>query len=131
MRRLLTVLLAVALTSTSLVPVGPAHAAEPAPVTVPALRNWTAATGSFTFMPSARIVVDGTAPSLDDEAATFAEDLAALTGTTIPVVHAPAGNLRQGDLFLALGSADTALGDEGYSMTVTGTVRIQARTDAG
>lgn len=131
MRRLLIVLLAALPMSVTLVVTAPVQAAVPAPLTVPALREWTAATGSYAFTASSRIVVDPAARGLDDEGATFAEDLAALTGITVPVVHDTVGNLRPGDLHLALGSTDAALGDEGYVMAVADSVRIQARGDAG
>lgn len=58
-----------------------------APQTVPALRQWTAGTGAYTFTGTSRIAVDPAhTAQLADEAATFAEDLRALTGRSVSVV---------------------------------------------
>jgi hexosaminidase len=113
------------LTAVALTP-GPAAAAAGAPATIPALRQWTAGTGSFTFTTASRIVVDPAyATQLDDEAATFAEDLRAATGRTVVVAH---GAAVTGDIRLTLGGTGAA---EAYTLTVGGSIAIQAATDAG
>ncbi|MCX4782131.1 family 20 glycosylhydrolase [Streptomyces sp. NBC_01264] len=104
-----------------------AAAAAAAPQTVPALRQWTAGSGSYGFTAASRIVVDPAhTAQLSDEAATFAEDLGALAGRPVAVVT---GNASPGDIALSLG--DGSLPAEGYRMTVDQSLAIQAGTDAG
>ncbi|MGW6685311.1 family 20 glycosylhydrolase [Streptomyces sp. NPDC054961] len=105
----------------------PAAAAAGAPQTVPALRQWTAGSGTYSFTSTSRIVVDPAyTAQLSDEAATFAEDLGALAGRPVTVAT---GTASPGDIGLSLG--DGALPAEGYRMTVGQSVAIQAATDAG
>ncbi|WP_330328580.1 family 20 glycosylhydrolase [Streptomyces sp. NBC_00536] len=105
----------------------PAQAAAGPPQTIPALRQWTAGTGAYTFTGTSRIVVDpASADRLSDEAATLAEDLGALAGRPVTVVT---GSASPGDIALALG--DATLPAEGYRMTVAATLTIQAGTDTG
>ncbi|GAA4840600.1 family 20 glycosylhydrolase [Kitasatospora terrestris] len=105
----------------------PAGAATGAPQTVPALRQWTAGTGSYTFTTSSRVVVDPAyGAQLADEAATLADDLGALEGRTVSVVT---GTATAGDIALTLG--DGSLPAEGYRMTVGASIAISAATDTG
>ncbi|WP_078859872.1 family 20 glycosylhydrolase [Streptomyces sp. NRRL F-2747] len=109
----------------------PAPAAAPAaaapPPTVPALRQWTAGTGTYTFTGTSRIVVDPAyAAQLTAEAATFAEDLGALAGRPVGVVT---GSASPGDIALTLG--DPGLPAEGYRLTVGPSVTIGAGTGTG
>ncbi|MEV8509162.1 family 20 glycosylhydrolase [Actinoplanes sp. NPDC051475] len=93
---------------------------------IPALREWTAGRGSFTFGTTARVVVDATTrPS----GTTFAADLLALTGRSVPVVTG--GTAQPGDIRLASGSTDTQLGAEGYRLTVGPSITVDARTGTG
>ncbi|WP_371619347.1 family 20 glycosylhydrolase [Streptomyces sp. NBC_00454] len=104
-----------------------APAAAAAPQTVPALRQWTAGTGSYGFTSTSRIVVDPAyTAQLSDEAATLAEDLGALAGRSVAVVT---GSASPGDIGLSLG--DGSLPAEGYRMTVGQSIAIQAGTDTG
>lgn len=105
----------------------PAQAAAGPPQTVPALRQWTAGSGTYTFTATSRIAVDPAhTAQLSDEAATLADDLAAQTGRTVAVVT---GTPATGDIGLTLG--DGTLPAEGYRMTVGQAVTIQAATDTG
>ncbi|MGH3734849.1 MAG: family 20 glycosylhydrolase [Micromonosporaceae bacterium] len=108
---------------------GAAVAANPAPRTIPALREWSGGTGTYQFSGGTRIVRG--AAALAGTSQTFAEDLKALTGYTVAQVAGTAADLRPGDIFLALGSADTALGVEGYALSVTDRVTVTARDDRG
>ncbi|MBT2455575.1 family 20 glycosylhydrolase [Streptomyces sp. ISL-86] len=106
---------------------GPVQAAAGPPQTVPALRQWTAGTGTYGFTSTSRIVVDPAyTAQLSDEAATLAEDLGALAGRPVTVVT---GSASPGDIGLSLG--DGGLPAEGYRMTVGQSVSIQAATDTG
>jgi hexosaminidase len=100
--------------------------ANATPTTIPALREWTGGTGDYTFSSSSRIVRDPATLTTTGEV--FSDDLEARFGHRIAVVEDGA---RAGDIVLRLGSTDTALGDEGYALTVTDRVVISARTDAG
>ncbi|MFI6603602.1 family 20 glycosylhydrolase [Nonomuraea sp. NPDC050536] len=124
------VLALLALLASLLVTTTPAQAAT-MPQTIPALREWAAGPSPFTFGTSTRILVDPASAVLDDEAATFADDLAALMGRRPAVQSASRSQAAPGDLYLALGSTDTQLGDQGYTMEVGGFVAITARTEAG
>ncbi|MFI5979937.1 family 20 glycosylhydrolase [Streptomyces sp. NPDC051555] len=104
-----------------------APAAAGPPQTIPALRQWTAGSGAYTFTGASRIVVDpASADRLLDEAQTLAEDLGALAGRPVAVVT---GTASTGDIALALG--DATLPAEGYRMTVAATLSLRAGTDAG
>ncbi|MBT2478824.1 family 20 glycosylhydrolase [Streptomyces sp. ISL-94] len=106
---------------------GPAQAAAGPPQTVPALRQWTAGTGTYTFTAGTRVVVDPAySAQLADEAATFAQDLGDLAGRSVAVVT---GTPVAGDIGLSLG--DPGLPAEGYRMTVAGALTIRAGTDTG
>ena len=119
-------LLAAVLTGVAGTSAPPASAAAAAPQTVPALREWTAGTGSYAFTSGSRVVVDPVyAGALSGEAATFAADLSALAGRTVASVQ---GAPASGDLYLTLGGTDAA---EGYTMTVASAVTVKAATAAG
>ncbi|WP_369776919.1 family 20 glycosylhydrolase [Streptomyces sp. R33] len=106
---------------------GAAPAAAGPPQTVPALRQWTAGTGTYAFTAASRIAVDPAyTAQLSDEAATLAEDLGALAGRPVSVVT---GSAAPGDIALSLG--DPGLPAEGYRLTVGQSVGIQAGTDTG
>ncbi|MCZ4122596.1 family 20 glycosylhydrolase [Streptomyces sp. H39-S7] len=110
----------------------PAHAADAMPRTIPALQQWTAGTGSYTFGPASRVITDSVHSSaLGTTGQVFADDLTQLAGRTVSHTSGPASDVRPGDLFLTLGSTDTALGTEGYALTVAPSVTVRARTDAG
>ncbi|MGY0458753.1 family 20 glycosylhydrolase [Kitasatospora sp. cg17-2] len=97
------------------------------PQTVPALRQWTADSGSYTFTTASRIVLDPAhGPRLAEDAATFAEDLGLLAGRHVPVVVGTAG---AGDIALTLG--EDTLPAEGYRLTVAASVTVRAGTTAG
>ncbi|MET9088005.1 beta-N-acetylhexosaminidase [Streptomyces sp. NPDC004237] len=101
------------------------------PATIPALREWTARSGSFRIGPSSRILVRPTdSHRLRSDARLLAEDLRALTGHAGRIVvtnDAP----QSGDVVLDLRARDTLLGTEGYLLTVGESVRISARASAG
>ncbi|MFE0464330.1 RICIN domain-containing protein [Kitasatospora sp. NPDC058965] len=105
----------------------PAAAGSP-PTTVPALRSWTPATGSFSFGAAGRVVVDPAyASQLAGDAATFATDLTALEGRTVAV--APTGTAAAaGDITLTLGGSQPA---EGYRITVGTGITVQGSTTTG
>lgn len=111
---------------------GRAHADTAAPRTIPALQQWTAGSGSYTFGPASRVVTDSAyAAALDTTGQVFADDLTQLTGRTVSHVSGAATSVQAGDVFLTLGSADTALGAEGYALTVASAVTVRARADVG
>ncbi|MED7948631.1 family 20 glycosylhydrolase [Streptomyces sp. BE303] len=97
------------------------------PQTVPALRQWTADAGSYTFGTGSRIVLDPAhSGELADDAATFADDLGQLAGRSIPVAVGTAG---AGDIALALG--DDSLPAGGYRLTVAASITVRAGTTTG
>jgi hexosaminidase len=105
---------------------GVSHAAPGSLQSIPALRDWTAGTGSYTFGATSRIVVDPAyAAQLSDDAATFAVDLRDLIGRTVSVVQ---GAAAAGDIRLTLAGSNPT---EGYTMTVGSSVTIQGSQDRG
>ncbi len=104
----------------------PAAAARP--LTIPALREWHGAPGSFVLRSSSRIVLP-LQGGPEAEARTFARDLEAATGRRPPVLTGAAP--RPGDLVMTLGARDRGLGREGYRLAVGPDLRIEARGTAG
>ena len=108
--------------------VQPARAEQP--WTIPALQEWTDRAGSYTFGPGSRIVVDPASSSqISTTAFTFGGELAVLTGLTVPVVTGTSP--QAGDISLALGAADSTIGEEGYLLTLADHITISAQADAG
>lgn len=105
-----------------------ASAAGPVPVTLPALSQWTAARGAYTFGSHSQVVVDKTDTALTADATTFASDLADEVGRPVSVTsRRPAS----GDVVLSVDPSRSDLGDEGYALAVGDTVSITGRTSAG
>lgn len=129
-RRIAPIVAVVLTGTTALIGSSPADAATP-PVTIPAVQSWKAGGTTFTWTKSSRLVVDGAAGSLTDDAAVVAEDLAARTGTKPPVVTGTTADVRAGDVFLALGATDPKLGSEGYQLTANSSLTVRARTADG
>ncbi|GAA4440882.1 hypothetical protein GCM10023148_48070 [Actinokineospora soli] len=128
-RGVLAVVLAITTLATTPTAQAAPDAANPKPRTIPALREWTGGTGSFTFTATSRVVRSAAHDAaLAGTSQTFADDLRALTGR---VVAQAVGTPQPGDIHLALGSTDTALGAEGYALSVTDRVTITARDDRG
>ena len=141
-RLLVAVLLGVALTACrSSSPAGTAAGdsgapATPDPVgipkTIPALRQWQAATGAFEFTGNSRILVaSADITHLLPVAQVLAEDLFALTGKSVGVFSAASTAARPGDVSLGLGESDSRLGREGYRMSVGPVLEIRAIESAG
>ncbi|MFE2728622.1 family 20 glycosylhydrolase [Kitasatospora sp. NPDC059327] len=144
MRKALSILWTALVTTAGLmaVPQAAQAAESAAPPTIPALTNWTATGGTLTLSADARIVVDNTTAgewtvgptqagitqqTLNQVAAGFATDLAAVTGLSLPITHDAA---RPGDITLGL-SADSGAGPEGYRLVVDTSLHITAGTSAG
>ncbi|WXA85492.1 family 20 glycosylhydrolase [Pendulispora rubella] len=97
------------------------------------MREWRGTSGAaYTFSSNTRIVVHSDdASDLLDTAAVFAADLKSLTGFPIAIVAGGASDVREGDIFLALGATDAALGVEGYTLAVGPSLAVQARASDG
>ena len=104
--------------------------ADNRPLTIPALKTWSAGSEAYTFGPKARILLDG--PELAETASVLVEDLLQLTGMTIPVVESASG--QPGDIVLTLSKHEFATGetgDQGYRMEIAGYATLSARTVDG
>jgi hexosaminidase len=109
-----------------------AQAAAGPPQVVPALQQWTAGTGTYTFTGTSRVVTDTAyASQLATTAAVFTGDLRAQVGRAVSSVVGSASAVQAGDVFLTLGSTDAGLGTEGYRLTIAASITIQAAADAG
>ncbi|MFG2269422.1 glycosyl hydrolase family 20 [Streptomyces sp. WAC 01325] len=100
--------------------------AAPAPVTVPALTDWTPAAGSYRYGPGARLVADGA--SERKVAGTLAGDLRAAGHGTVPVVP---GGARTGDIVIDIRPDRTSLGAEGYELSAGKRLSVTAATETG
>ncbi|GCF06993.1 beta-N-acetylhexosaminidase [Dictyobacter arantiisoli] len=100
------------------------------PSTIPALQEWTASSGVYTFSEHTHIVLDQASfLELQSTGTVFAEDILQQTGFSIPLISAAsAGN---GDIFLSLISDDTSLGVEGYRLEIGSAISISAATVDG
>lgn len=103
---------------------------NPAPLVAPMLREWHGGDGFFLVNVETQIVLDPIyAEQLQETAFVFQQDLAAVTGQTVPIVIAtdPSPNT----FFLTLQTLDSSLGTEGYTFDVSDAVVINARTSNG
>ncbi|MFJ9630825.1 family 20 glycosylhydrolase [Streptomyces sp. NPDC101175] len=102
-------------------------ARQAAPLTVPALTNWTPAPGSYDFGAGTRLVADGA--SERRVADTLADDLAAAGHGTVPVV--PGGSARPGDIVIQVRPQQRSLGAEGYELRAGARLSLTAATETG
>lgn len=126
-KRLLRLLGVTAVLTLLLAPV-PAVAQEQqkAPVTVPALTDWTAEHGSYTYGRSTRLVADS--PAERRVADTLADDLRAAGHGTVPVVR---GGARTGDIVIDVRSSHGTLGAEGYELHAGKRLSVTGATETG
>ncbi|NUP21462.1 MAG: family 20 glycosylhydrolase [Streptomyces sp.] len=120
------VLAALTLLFTAPLPAGAEQRREAAPVTVPALTDWTPASGSYTYRRSARLVADSAAERR--VADTLADDLRAAGHGTVPVV--PRG-ARPGDIVIDVQPSRTSLGTEGYELRAGSRLSVTGATGTG
>ncbi|MER7971335.1 beta-N-acetylhexosaminidase [Streptomyces sp. NPDC096080] len=127
-RRLLRLLgVAVALTLLGAPVPAAAREAVAAPVTVPALSDWTPQKGSYRFGESTRLVAGSAAERR--VAHTLADDLRSAGHGRVPVVR---GAARAGDIVVGVRAGRAgALGAEGYELRAADRVLITGATEAG
>ncbi|NGO09408.1 family 20 glycosylhydrolase [Streptomyces sp. HC44] len=123
-RRVLGVLAALLLLAAP-VPAAQAAEAEP-PVTVPALSDWTAESGSYKYGSSARLIADS--PVERRVADTLAGDLRAAGHGSIPVMS---GSARTGDIVVDIAPSKSALGKEGYELRAGKRLSVTGATETG
>lgn len=100
------------------------------PLTIPALKAWTAHPTPYHFGAQTRIVLDARMTAqLYATASVFADDLLALTELR-PAITID-GTLQPGDIFLTLEPGDPASQPEGYMLEVTPLLTIRAQTATG
>jgi hexosaminidase len=103
--------------------------------TIPALREWVAAPGRYTFAASSRIVVDAAGVDvLTGTADTFAGDLAAATGHRPDVVSdtaASSGTATSSDIVLRVDADLEDVGAQGYQLTIGTQAVITAPAPVG
>ncbi|MEU8699462.1 glycoside hydrolase family 20 zincin-like fold domain-containing protein [Streptomyces sp. NPDC048680] len=117
-------------TSASAAVAAPAAAsANPAPAVQPGIREWRGGRGMFHLSHRARIVLEAAdSAELKSTARTFATDLSAITGRTLPIVT---GTPRADDIALRGRSADTQLGPQGYAWDIGDILTAEATGDTG
>ncbi|MEV0642815.1 family 20 glycosylhydrolase [Streptomyces sp. NPDC050619] len=96
------------------------------PVTVPALSDWTPASGSYVYRPGARLVADG--PAERRVADTLAGDLRAAGHGTVPVVTSGA---RSGDIVIDVRPSRAELGAEGYELRAGARLSVTGASETG
>ncbi|WP_326791724.1 family 20 glycosylhydrolase [Streptomyces sp. NBC_00841] len=105
------------------------RAVNPAPAVLPSLQEWQGGRGHWRLTGSSRILVSrAEAAELTETARTFAADLSALLGRTIPVAS---GSARPGDVVLTAHTDDPGLDTEGYRLTSAAALTIEAPTPTG
>ncbi|MFG2550312.1 family 20 glycosylhydrolase [Streptomyces sp. NPDC048581] len=97
-----------------------------APVTVPALADWTAASGHYTYERAARIVADSATERR--VADTLADDLRDAGHGRVAVVR---GGARPGDIVIDVQSSQASLGTEGYELRADQRLSVTAATETG
>lgn len=107
----------------------PTGEAGPRPDTIPALREWSPANGTFSLQPGSRIVLGTDDARLHTAAATFAADLRTLTGQILSIVQG--GIVQAGDIEMDLQADDPELGTEGYRLSIGPGIVISANSAAG
>jgi len=101
-----------------------------APSVIPALREWTGASGYFTLGTGSHIAIDpASEATLQSTAQVFQRDLQTVTRRQLPIVIAAAQS--PGDFYLTLSSTDEHLGSEGYRFAVGDAAVISAPTATG
>ncbi|MER5510445.1 beta-N-acetylhexosaminidase [Streptomyces sp. NPDC002766] len=100
--------------------------AQRAPVTVPALADWSAEAGSYLYGRGARLVADTAAERR--VADTLAGDLRAAGHGTVPVVP---GGARAGDIVIDVQASRSALGTEGYELRAGRRLSVTGATETG
>jgi hexosaminidase len=91
--------------------------------TIPALQQWSASAGTFTFGAGARIVAG---VELRRAVDVFAADLRSLTGVPVETASGP---VRPGDIELRLGAVEG--GAEGYRLSVGASIAVQGNSYSG
>ena len=100
------------------------------PDVIPELQEWHgAAGGNFIASVFSRIVVGSS--ELKGVADTFAENYKDITGLDIGVVSGTRDDVKMGDFFLTLGSADAGLGEEGYRLSIGDAAVVEAAQPTG
>lgn len=123
-------LVVMATVAASVAVAAPAYAANASPVIVPSVQEWTGGSGNWTATSSSRVVVSSAdSAALAQVTDRLRADFTGENGYGLPVAVGAAPS--SGDIVLALGSTDQALGDQGYRLTASAAVTISARTTAG
>ncbi|WP_018630269.1 family 20 glycosylhydrolase [Niabella aurantiaca] len=114
----------------SLLKFAPAQGQPAVPFVIPALKSWISNTGFFQLKNTAAIVMSPvSARALQPGMQVFLSDLKTTSG--FGSLRLQTGTPDAGDVFVALGLNDTALGDEGYVLEIGKIVSIKANTPTG
>lgn len=99
------------------------------PVTIPTVKQWSEAPGTYSITPASRIVIPAPAPaSLERTARVLARDLRALTGSTLPILS---GSDQDGDIVLRIATVELAGKEEGYRMEIGSRLEITGGGEDG
>lgn len=98
------------------------------PAVAPELQEWHGTTGQFSVLPTSRIIYSA---GLEGVAAEFAADYQDIMKAEIQTVEGSLADVKIGDFYLTLGSADEGLGKEGYLMNVGNVVVVEAKETTG
>lgn len=102
----------------------PDKGVNPQPFIIPAFREWQGGTGRFNLTHATRIVINGIDKvELKKVAEILKKEIKEQTGFNLKTTIGKPGN---GDIYLTLHEADTAIGSEGYYLAVNKTVTISA-----
>ncbi len=127
MKRAFAIVITIMLMATAIVPLGlSASAANKAPTVIPAIREWTGDSGSFTPNTSTVLVNESNSPSIAKVSGFFKEML----GLELDVSEGANGSNEI--VFTKDTSLESQVGKEGYTLTATtDKIEIKAPTDTG
>ncbi|MBQ4317222.1 MAG: beta-N-acetylhexosaminidase, partial [Clostridia bacterium] len=127
MKKTLAVLLTVILMATTIVPLGlTASAANSAPTVIPAIREWTGGSGSFSANAST-VLVNKNGSNAVSKVSGFFQEMLGLNLTTSSTADG-----SNEIVFIKDASLQNTVGKEGYTLTATTSkIEIKAATDTG
>ena len=100
------------------------------PNIIPSIKEWIDQEGFYILSKESQIIVDQNGPSgLTEIANTFKNDIKSLKMIDIEVTRGE--SFQKGDIFLTLISSDSIVGEEGYSMQISNSIKICAAREPG
>jgi len=102
---------------------------NPKPRVIPTLREWFGDKGNYTMKEKGQIIIDAEhSKALEESMKRFVDDMAYFGEWDYDV---KSGTSKQGAIYVTLDCDDTALGKEGYRLSIDDRIRLEANTPVG